>query len=68
MERRNEQMSPEMIVATIAIVTTTSMGSAWFQTGMPGTERITTVGVAGVVTAATMVIAFAALRRRGNLS
>jgi hypothetical protein len=62
----SEQMSPNMILATIAIVTTTSMGTTWFQTGLTGTAKFTNVGIAGVVTAAVMVIAFAALEKLGS--
>jgi hypothetical protein len=66
MERTNEQMSTNTKVVALALVTATSMVTAWFQTGMTGTAKFTNVGVAGVVTATVMIIGFAALKRRGS--
>lgn len=66
MERTNEQLSTDIKIATIAIVATTSMVAAWFQTGLTGTAKFTNVGAAGVVTVAVMIIAFAALEKLGS--
>lgn len=66
MKRTNEQISTNTIVVSIALVTITGMATAWFQTDMTGIAKFTSVGVAGVVTVAVMIISFAAVEELGS--
>jgi hypothetical protein len=63
METTEKQLSRTDVVTTIAVVTTTAMVLAWYQTGLTGVQRLTNVGVAGTVTIASMILGFALLKK-----